>query len=61
MSQQNAAAAKRAKMVEALRAEREGYVRAGNTVRAAEVDASIQALGGKPVGRRSRRDETAGA
>jgi hypothetical protein len=48
-------------MVEALKIEREGYRRAGRTDRVAEVDASIQALGGKPPAeRRAPRRQTAG-
>lgn len=60
MSEQNAAAVKRGNMVEALKVEREGYRRAGNTARVAEVDASIEALGGKaPAERRAPRRQTA--
>jgi hypothetical protein len=60
-AEQSAAAAKRAGMVEALKIEREGYRRAGRTDRVAEVDASIQALGGKPPAeRRAPRRQTAG-
>lgn len=54
------AASKRAKALVGLAAEREGYVRAGNKARVAEVDAAIESAGGKPpVARRAPRTETA--
>lgn len=60
MSEKNAAATKRAKMVEALRAERVTYATAGMLDRVKQIDASIEALGGKaPADRRAPRRETA--
>lgn len=55
MSESKDAASKRAKALAALAVEREGYVRAGNKDRVAEVESSIEKMSGKPVGRRSPR------
>ncbi len=51
MSDMQAAAAARADYVRALREEREGYVRVGNTGRVAHVDAEIARAEGRPIGR----------
>lgn len=45
------AATRRADYVRALREERDGYARTGRTDRAAEVDAEIARVEGRPVGR----------
>lgn len=51
MSEQDAAAARRADYARALREEREGYQRLGREDRVAEVDAEIARVEGAPIGR----------
>ena len=52
------AAAKRADYVRALRAERDGYARIGDKVRAAEVDAELARFDGAPKKRTSKKPAT---
>lgn len=60
MGEKQAAAVKRAGMVEALLRERAGYVQRGEKARVAEVDAQIKIYGGDvPAERRAPRNETA--
>lgn len=51
MAEIDAAAARRADYVRALREEREGYVRVGKADRAAAVDAELARVAGAPQGR----------
>lgn len=53
-----AAGARRADYLRALREERDGYERTGRPERAAEVDAEIARVEGRPVGRSEAPQES---
>lgn len=61
MSEKKDAALKRAGFVEALLAEREGYVNQGKADRVAQVDEQIRAYGGQPPAERRAPRQTSAA